>query len=194
MSPNMRERISVSDTKNTAPKPEESRPAPIELIDVYDENRELTGVILPRGTFLRPGQFQLYALAMIVDAEGRFLITQRSRNESWGAGWWEIPGGGVPAGETSAFAIVREVREETGLDVSGCRPELLYSYTNVDPVRGHNYFTDIWRFTCDFSLADVVLQEEESVDARLACWDDICELAAQGIFLHFERLRQALGK
>ncbi|MBQ3385768.1 MAG: NUDIX domain-containing protein, partial [Eggerthellaceae bacterium] len=104
----------------------------IELIDIYDENRELTGVILPRGTFLAPGQFQLYALAMICNAEGRILITQRSENESWGAGWWEIPGGGVPAGETSAFAIVREVREETGLDVSGCEPELLYSYTNIN--------------------------------------------------------------
>ena len=166
----------------------------IELIDIYDESRELTGVILPRGTFLNPGQFQLYALAMICDTKGRILITQRSENESWGAGWWEIPGGGVPAGETSAYAIVREVREETGLDVSGCEPELLYSYTNIDPKRGHNYFTDIWRFHADFSLEDVVLQEEESVAARLATWEDICQLAGQGIFLHFERLRQALGK
>ena len=166
----------------------------IELIDIYDENRRATGVILPRGTFLRPGQFQLYALAMICDAEGRILITQRSEHESWGALWWEIPGGGGPAGETSAECIVREVREETALDVSACTPELLYSYTNIDPARGHNYFTDIWRFRVDFTLADVVLAEEESVAARLATWEDICELGEAGVFLHFERLRQALGK
>ena len=43
-----------------------------------------------------------------------------------------------------------------------------------------------------FSLDDVVLQEEESVAARLATWDDICELGTQGIFLHFSRVKQAL--
>ena len=166
----------------------------IELIDIYDENRELTGLILPRGTFLNPGQFQLYALAVIEDGSGRYLITQRSQNESWGAGWWEVPGGGVPTGETSAQAIVREIAEETALDISGCEPELLMSYVNVDPKRGHNYFTDIWHFRLDFTLEAVHLQEEESVAARLATWEDIGELGEQGIFLHFERLRQALGK
>lgn len=168
----------------------------IELIDIYDEHRELTGVILPRGTFLQPGQFQVYALAVLEDAgcPGRYLITQRSQFESWGAGWWEIPGGGVPAGERPEQAIVREVAEETGLDVSGAEPELLYSYVNVDPERGHNYFTDIYRFVTDIDPAAVVLQEDEAVDFRLATWEDIVELNAQGIFLHFNRVKAALGK
>ena len=176
------ERISVNDT--------------IELIDIYDENRELTGVILPRGTFLNPGQFQLYALAALETPDGRLLITQRSENESWGAGWWEIGGGGVPAGETSAYAIMREVREETGLDVSACKRDLADTYVNIDPKRGHNYFTDIWHFRLPAtpSAGDVVLQEEESVAWQLARWEDIEALNEQGIFLHFARVKTALGK
>ena len=168
----------------------------IELIDIYDENREFTGVMLPRGTFLKPGQFQLYALAALEAPDGRLLITQRSQNESWGAGWWEIPGGGVPAGETSAEAIVREVREETGLDVGTCECTLAYTYVNVDPTRGHNYFTDIWHFTLAEAPGegDVVLQEEESVAWQLARWEDIEALNDEGIFLHFARVKAALGK
>ena len=57
-------------------------------------------------------------LALIQDRAGRTLITQRSADKRWAAGWWEVPGGGVLAGETSLQAVVREVREEVGLDLS----------------------------------------------------------------------------
>ena len=82
-----------------------------ELIDIYDQNRRPTGQVVPRkGTFLKEGQFMLYVLALIQNADGRFLITQRALNKKWAAGWWEVTGGGASAGETSAQAITREVR------------------------------------------------------------------------------------
>ncbi len=94
-----------------------------EYIDIYDEARRRTGEVLPRGTFLQPGQFQIYALAVVQDTAGRFLITERAKDKEWGGGMWEIPGGGVPAGETSAETIVREVFEETGLRAGDAAPE-----------------------------------------------------------------------
>ena len=39
-------------------------------------------------------------------------------DKEWAAGWWEVPGGGVRAGEESKEAAMREVKEETGIDVS----------------------------------------------------------------------------
>jgi ADP-ribose pyrophosphatase YjhB (NUDIX family) len=50
------------------------------------------------------------------DDEGRLLLVQRA-NEP-GRGLWSVPGGRVEAGEDDAAALVREMREETGLDVS----------------------------------------------------------------------------
>jgi ADP-ribose pyrophosphatase YjhB (NUDIX family) len=50
------------------------------------------------------------------DDEGRLLVVRRA-NEP-GRGLWSIPGGRVEPGEDDAAALVREMREETGLDVA----------------------------------------------------------------------------
>lgn len=47
--------------------------------------------------------------------EGRLLVVERAHDP--GAGRWSLPGGRVEAGETLAAAVVRELREETGLAV-----------------------------------------------------------------------------
>lgn len=164
-----------------------------EMIDIYDTNRMPTGITVPReGAFLKEGEYMLYVLALIEAPDGRFLITQRSLDKHWAAGWWEITGGGVRAGESSADAVRREVPEEVGLAVTGAVPAPVYGYENVDLKRGDNYFVDIYHLHLDFSEADVRLVDGEAIAFKLARWDEIGELAAQGIFLHYERLRQAL--
>ncbi len=165
-----------------------------EMIDVYDHDRRRTGLTIARdGAFLHEGQYMLYVLALIEDASGRFLITQRSLDKHWGAGWWEVTGGGVRAGESSLEAVRREVPEEVGLDVGELDASPVYSYENVDLTRGDNYFVDIYHLRLDFSEQDVSLVDGEAIAFRLATWDEIGELAQSGTFLHYERLRQALA-
>ena len=54
--------------------------------------------------------------AIVVDDAGRLLLVRRAQEP--GAGLWSVPGGRVEAGEDDATAVVREVREETGLEVA----------------------------------------------------------------------------
>jgi mutator protein MutT len=54
--------------------------------------------------------------AIVFDDAGRLLVIQRGRAPA--AGLWSVPGGKLEPGETLAAAVAREVREETGLEVS----------------------------------------------------------------------------
>lgn len=51
----------------------------------------------------------------VVERGDELLLIRRGRGAA--AGEWSVPGGRVERGETLAEAVVREVREETGLDV-----------------------------------------------------------------------------
>ena len=55
------------------------------------------------------------ALAL-VDADARVLLAQRPADKSMG-GLWEFPGGKIDPGETPEQAIIREAREELGINV-----------------------------------------------------------------------------
>lgn len=59
----------------------------------------------------------LVAACALVDPDGRVLIAQRPEGKSM-AGLWEFPGGKVETGETPEAALIRELREELGIDVT----------------------------------------------------------------------------
>lgn len=62
------------------------------------------------------------AFAIIRDDQGRVLISRRSDS-----GWYNLPGGGVEPHEGVPEGLIREVREETGLEVTVGRLIGLYS-------------------------------------------------------------------
>lgn len=57
----------------------------------------------------------LVSAAALVDTEGKILLAQRPKGKSM-AGLWEFPGGKVNEGETPEFALMRELREELGIE------------------------------------------------------------------------------
>jgi len=58
----------------------------------------------------------LVAAGALVDEDGRVLLCQRPEGKSL-SGLWEFPGGKVESDETPEAALVRELREELGIDV-----------------------------------------------------------------------------
>jgi len=64
-----------------------------------------------------PPPIVLVAAVALVDTDGRVLLAQRPAGKSM-AGLWEFPGGKVDTGETPEAALIRELAEELGLDVT----------------------------------------------------------------------------
>ena len=61
------------------------------------------------------------AAAVIERPDGSFLLAQRPAGKVY-AGWWEFPGGKVETGEPAERALVRELREELGIEVRVAYP------------------------------------------------------------------------
>lgn len=163
----------------------------MEYWDIYDKDKKKTGRTMKRNDWcLKEGEYHLTVLGVVVRPDGRFLITRRVMTKSWAPGWWEVSGGGVMAGEESRDAVIREVKEETGLDVSGCGDGYLFTYHRENLGEGDNYFVDVYRFVLDFEESDVKIQEKEAAGFKLATAGEIKKLAQQGIFLHYDSIKQ----
>jgi 8-oxo-dGTP pyrophosphatase MutT (NUDIX family) len=166
----------------------------MEMWDIYDENKQLTGRTMKRNDWcLKDGEYHLTVLGVVSHTDGRFLRTKRVMTKAWAPGHWEVSGGAVQAGETSQEAVIREVREETGLDVSNWEGGYAFSYKRENPGEGDNYFVDIYHFTANFDESDIKLQTEETDGYMLATVDDIKGLGEQGIFLHYDSIKKIFG-
>jgi len=163
----------------------------IELWDILDENRRLTGRTHKRGKPLPDGDFHLVVRAWIANKKGEFLIARRCLSKQGWSGMWEIPSGSVTTSEKSLDAIIRETREETGIILFPENAELLSSY-RLDQFKS---FYDNWLFRQEFDLTDVVLQEGETIDARAATWSEINsmmkrdEFIERDVFIEFDLLK-----
>ena len=133
-----------------------------EFWDIYNEKKERTGRTMKRNDWcLKDGEYHLTVLGVIKRTDGRFLITKRVMTKAWAPGCWEVSGGAAMAGEDSKTAVLREIREETGLDVAAWDGGYLFTYRRDNPGEGDNYFVDVYRFSADFDESDIKLQEEQ---------------------------------
>jgi len=99
---------------------------------------------------------------IVFDPAGRLLVIKRGHEP--GRGLWSLPGGRVEAGETDSEAVVRELREETGLDVL---PGALAGMV----VRGRY---EIYDYVCEV-LGGQLRPGDDADDAR---WVDAAAFAA----------------
>ena len=130
---------------------------------------------------IRPG-----VAAIIQSGEGRILLQRRSDNGLWG-----LPGGSVGIGESVHDAIVREVREETGLAVEVVRLIGVYSDPKFQIVRypdGNvvHYISTL--FACRI-LGGTLQTCDETLDLRFF---DPADLPDDLLPMHRIRIKDAL--
>lgn len=74
----------------------------------------------------------LVSAVALIDPDGRVLLAQRPEGKSL-AGLWEFPGGKVDPGETPEAALIRELREELGIETkASCLAPLTFASHSYD--------------------------------------------------------------
>lgn len=126
--------------------------------------------------------------AVILNAEGAILLQQRPDNRHWG-----LPGGAIEPGEEPAEALVREVREETGLEVVVERLTGVYGgaagigqYPNGDRFAIINM-----TFVCRVVGGTLSGDPDETADLRYFPPDDLPEMLTPR---HRQRIEHALTR
>ncbi len=162
----------------------------MEYWDIYDSFKQPTGRLMKRNDWnMKDGDYHLTVLGVLQREDGKYLVTQRSADKSWAPLCWEVPGGGVKASETSKEAVIREFREETGLDLSAAKGGLFMTYRRDNPDEGDNYFVDVYLFTDSFRAEDVRTDPAETCAFDVLSYEEIRKLADEGSFLHFDSIR-----
>ncbi|MFU7517339.1 NUDIX hydrolase [Clostridium sp. HCS.1] len=152
----------------------------MELWDIYDKNRNLTGRQMKRGSEFGNGDFHLVVHVCIFNSKNEMLIQQR---QPWKNGWpnmWDLTvGGSSLAGETSTEAAERETLEEIGhkIDLSNERP---FFTINFD--KG---FDDYYIIERDIDIKDLSLQYEEVQSVKWATKEEILQLVNDGKFIDY---------
>ena len=142
-----------------------------ELWDLYDKDRNPLHRTHQRGLPLAPGEYHLAVIVVIVNHKGEVLLTRRAKEKDLCPGWWENTGGAALAGETSLQAILRELREETGLAPD---PQELTLLLRED--RRTDAHFDIYALTWEGEPEDIRFQAGETDAARwmpLAEWEAV---------------------
>lgn len=145
----------------------------MEYWDLYDYKGKKKDKIAIRGTKLNNNDFHLVINAWILNDNGEFLITQRSKNKSHPL-MWECTGGSALIGETSLDAAIREIKEELGIDIDSKTATFI-----GESRRFYESCPDIlhvWLFKSNEDIKNIKIQEEEVNDVMWASKEKILEL------------------
>ena len=157
----------------------------MELWDLYNERRELTGRDHVRGEEIPQGYYHLVVHVWIRNSKGQYLISQRSADRPTCPLLWECVGGSVVKGEDSLTGALRETREEVGIVLSPEDGKRVYSVVRrmVEGVRFSDIL-DVWLFEYDDTVS---LEQATTKEVAQTAWmtkEQIKELYDTGTLVH----------
>ena len=113
--------------------------------------------------------FHVGAHALILDERSKILITKRSAVENYMPLLWDIPGGSVDMGETVENALIREVKEETNIDILPIKP--IYVHTELSLIPNAQLIQIVYK--CAYIGGIIVLDTEEHNEYQWVEYRDI---------------------
>ena len=140
-----------------------------EKYDVLNEFGEFTGKTATRHECHEKGFWHRAVYGFVIDKNLNVLLQKRSSGKKLWPNKWDVTvGGHVEAGEFGRQAIIRECREELGIEVKESEVRYLVSsisiYEKNDYINKH--FDECYLILKDIEISDFKLQKEEVADVK----------------------------
>lgn len=150
----------------------------MELRDLYDENKKLTGEKIYKGQDVPKGRYYITVVVFIQNSKNEFLLQKRVKKKD---GKWATTGGHPVSGETSKQGIITEIKEELGIDIPEENIQLFKTIKTEDD------FVDIYYLKEDIDINKIKIQKEEVSDVKWATINDIEKMIKEGEFSESHR-------
>ena len=141
--------------------------------DIYDINKNKTGRTAQRDVYkFKEGEYHIVVTGIIINSKNKILISKRAEHKKFG-GMWECNGGSILAGETSLEGIIRELKEELGLEFSK-KEAIFLKGIRSDKVACD--FKDLWLFRKDVELEKLTFKDGETTEAKWVTIEEFMEM------------------
>ena len=127
----------------------------MELVDIVDENNKLTGQVEDRWVAYNKGLWRRTVSCWIMNEKGEVLLQKRTPNKKRNPNKWAKTGGQVDRRETVEEGIIREVKEEIGIEIPKNQIKVVDIHKSNDKNRRFAYN---FIFVVKYKINDYMLQ------------------------------------
>ena len=151
----------------------------MENFDVLNEMGEFTNEIASSEECHKKGLYHKAAVVFIINSKNEVLIQQRSSNKKLWPNKWDITAGGhVDAGEFGYEAVIRETKEEIGIDIT--EKDLLFIGSTISHNEQNdiinNHFNEFYIVKKDLDKKNIKLDLEEVQDIKWISKEEILKM------------------
>lgn len=151
----------------------------VEYFNVYNKYGEKTGAIIERNEAHKNGICHRVIHLWLLNSRNELLIQQRSADKDAGANLWYVSvGGHIESSEGIESTLIRETKEELGLDISPFMNSVEYLYTFKETMIEKNgaffdnEFYDVFVLKANFDIDEVTVQQEEVQAVKYISYDE----------------------
>jgi len=101
----------------------------------------------------------------LINIDGKYLVTKRSKNETTYPEYWDIPGGLVELGELPRDAVIRETKEEVNLNIIPTK--VIHEDSNYDKNKDMIFIRLVYLCKLHDDIKNILLDENEHSEYRL---------------------------
>ena len=153
----------------------------IELWEVLDDEGNATGEIMEKydQKVFDKGFYHLGTDVWIINSDFKILIQKRSKQKKLEPNVWAMTGGSVILGENPVDTIIREAKEELGININAKDLKLITKF------KTGNVWLVEYILKCDYDISKMKFKEDEVSDAKWATWEEINDLVNNGEFIKY---------